>query len=77
MAVVGSHATLRDCLSDYDQNAGLKVGEATTLMFWSIVGGTLGGLEERTWLNYVNILIFCGNRIERQQIREFTDEVSK
>lgn len=77
MAVVGSRATLRDCLSDYDQNGGLKVGEATTLMFWSIVGGTLGGPEERTWLNYVNILIFCGNRIERQQIREFTDEVSK
>jgi hypothetical protein len=43
VAVVGSRATLRDCLSDYDQNAGLKVGEATTLMFWSIVGGTLGG----------------------------------
>lgn len=76
-AAVGSHATLRDCLSACDQNTGLKVGETTILMFSrSIVRGGLGGLEERlpllrgerTWLNYVSILIVCGNRIERQQI---------
>lgn len=26
---------------------------------------------ERTWLNYVNVLAFYGNRIERHQIRVF------
>lgn len=42
-------------------------------------GGKAGFLTmgERTWLIYVNILVFYGNRIERQQIRVLAKGVSK